>query len=332
LVTINEDWLSLTKEDIIDPDLLICDPHHHLWYDESIKYSVDDFLKDIGGGHRIVKTVFVESRLMLKEDATPDMQPVGETEFVQNIVTQRKSRNEEIDVAAGIVGFADLTLGDAVENVLKAHISAGKERFRGIRHICAWDQSPAFKSRWDTPMGLLADKNFREGFAHLQKYKLSFDAWLFHPQLTELADLVREFPDTNIIINHIGGPLGIGPYTGKRKEVIEDWKGGMFKLSKYPNVYVKLGGLAMEICGFGWHKRSAPLSSSELAEAMAPYYLWCIEQFGTERCMFESNFPVDKRSYSYSIIWNAFKRITKHFSIAEKQSLFYDTASYVYNI
>ncbi|MFC1863307.1 amidohydrolase family protein [Thermodesulfobacteriota bacterium] len=332
MATIREDWLSLTKEDIIDPYLIICDPHHHLWYDESIKYSVDDFLKDIGGGHRVIKTVFVESRLMLKENTTLEMQPVGETEFVQNVVTQRPNRNEKIDVAAGIVGFADLTLGSAVENVLKAHISAGKGRFRGIRHICAWDQSPEFKSRWNTPKGLLTDKNFREGFAHLSKYNLSFDAWLFHPQLMELADLAREFPETSIIINHVGGPLGIGPYARKQQEIIKDWKRGIVQLSKHPNVSVKLGGLGMEICGFGWHKRSVPPNSSELAEIMAPYYLWCIEQFGAERCMFESNFPVDKRSYSYAVLWNAFKKIVKDLSDHDRCALLRDTASRVYRL
>jgi predicted TIM-barrel fold metal-dependent hydrolase len=332
LVSTKEDWLSLTKEDIIDPDLLICDPHHHLWYGDSIEYSIDDFLEDIGGGHRVIKTVFVESRLMLKEDATPDMQPVGETEFVQDVVTIRKNQNEKIDVAAGIVGFADLTLGDAVENVLKAHISAGKGRFRAIRHICAWDQSPVFKDRWNTPKGLLGDKKFREGFAYLQKYNLSFDAWLFHPQLMELVDLARKFSETSIIINHIGGPLGIGPYAGKRKEVIKEWKQGIVQLSKHPNVFVKLGGLGMEICGFGWHKRDVPPNSSELAETMAPYYLWCIKQFRAERCMFESNFPVDKRSYSYTILWNAFKKIVKDLSYHDKCALLHDTAERVYRL
>lgn len=332
MADIREEWLSLIEEEVIDPDILICDPHHHLWYDEFFKYSAEDLLKDIGDGHRVTKTVFVESRMMLQEDAALEMQPVGETEFVQNVVAGLKDKNEKVHVAAGIVGFANLTLGCAVENVLKAHISAGMGRFRGIRHTCAWDQSPEFKSRWDTPRGLLTDEKFREGFTYLQKYNLSFDAWLFHPQLLELADLVKEFPETSIIIDHIGGPLGIGPYTDKRNDVIRDWKQGLAQLSKYPNVYVKLGGLGMEICGFDWHKRSTPPNSSELAEIMAPYYLWCIEQFGTDRCMFESNFPVDKRSYSYNILWNAFKHITKDFSKTEKRSLFYDTASYIYNI
>jgi predicted TIM-barrel fold metal-dependent hydrolase len=332
LANIREDWLSLTKEEVIDPDIPICDPHHHLWYDELIKYSIEDFLQDVGDGHHVTKTVFVESRMMPKEDAVLEMQPVGETEFVQNVVTELKEKNEEIDVATGIVGFADLTLGRAVENVLKAHISAGMGRFRGIRHTCAWDQAPEFKSRWDIPRGLLTDEKFREGFECLQKYHLSFDAWLFHPQLLELADLVKEFPETTIIINHIGGPLGIGPYADKRHDVLTDWKQGLAQLSKHPNVYVKLGGLGMEIFGHGWHKRSVPPNSSDLAETMAPYYLWCIDQFGIDRCMFESNFPVDKQSYSYSVMWNAFKRITKNFSMTEKRSLFYDTASNVYNI
>ncbi|MBN2062999.1 MAG: amidohydrolase family protein [Deltaproteobacteria bacterium] len=313
--------------------MIICDPHHHLWYGNEIQYSVGDFLKDIKGGHRIEKTVFIESRLMLRKDSSPDMQPVGETEFVQQVVTDLSLKDDGLNIAAGIVGFADLTLGRAVEPVLDAHISAGKGRFRGIRHSCAWDQNPQFnKSRWNIPRGLLLDRKFRDGFAFLRKYDMTFDAWIFHPQLMELADLAREFSETKIIINHIGGPLGTGPYAGIRDEVSVIWKRGLAELCKYPNVYIKLGGLGMEICGFGWHERAIPPNSMELAEVMAPYYLWCIDQFGPDRCMFESNFPVDKRSYSYTIIWNAFKRIAGELSYQDRCALFHDTAVKVYSI
>ncbi|MBN2569777.1 MAG: amidohydrolase family protein [Deltaproteobacteria bacterium] len=330
-MNIREDWLSLTQEDVIDPKMEICDPHHHLWYDVEIEYSINDLLNDINYGHRVVKTVFVESRLMLRKSGPLEMRPLGETEYIQRVLSQL-SGNQNIDISAAIVGFADLTLGSSVERLLEAHISAGKGRFRGIRHTCAWDRSPEFKSRWEVPEGLLSDSKFREGFGCLQKFDLSFDAWLFHPQLAELEYLARKYPDIRIIINHTGGPLGIGPYAERREEVLSNWKRGIGELSKYPNVFIKLGGLGMPICGFGWHERSVPPNSSDLAEIMAPYYLWCIECFGIDRCMFESNFPVDKSSYSYTVLWNAFKRVVEDFSFQERCALFHGTAMDAYRI
>ncbi len=270
---------------------------------------------------------------MYRKNGPQEMQPVGETEFVQCIAAQSASGQYGITtVAAGIVGFADLTLGTAVVPVLEAHLAASRNRFRGIRHTCAWDASADVTSRRSPPKGLLLDAKFREGFACLQKYHLSFDAWLYHPQLTELVDLARAFPDIPIIVDHIGSPLGIGPYAEKRGEVYQEWKRGIATLATCPNVVVKLGGLGMPLCGFGWHERVAPPNSTELAEAMAPYYLWCIEQFGVDRCMFESNFPVDKQSYSYTIMWNSFKRISKDFSLEDRAALFHDTAVKVYRL
>jgi predicted TIM-barrel fold metal-dependent hydrolase len=230
-------------------------------------------------------------------------------------------------VGAGIVGFADLTSGADVASVFEAHLEAGKGRFRGIRQTSTWDASPEFRS---TSRGLLLDPGFRKGFACLQKYGLSFDAWLYHPQLMELLDLARTFPDTTIIVDHMGGPLGIGPYD--RKLVFREWKRGIGALAGCHNVFVKLGGLGMDICGFGWHEKTTPPNSSELAGAMAPYFTWCIEKFGVNRCMFESNFPVDKRSYSYTVIWNAFKKVIKDFPRGEKGALLYDTAVKTYRL
>ncbi len=229
------------------------------------------------------------------------------------------------------MGFADLTLGAAVEAVLEAHIAAGRARFRGIRHISIWDASPDIISNMRAPK-LLLDPKFREGFACLRKYGLSFDAWLHHTQIIELVDLAKAFPDTTIILDHVGTPLGVGPYAGKRKEVFKEWKRGIAALAGCSNVAVKLGGLGMERCGFGWNKRTTPPGSAELAQTMAPYFLWCVEQFGVERCMFESNFPVDKESYSFIILWNAFKRISKPFSPGERAALFHDTAVKVYRL
>ncbi|MBU2535375.1 MAG: amidohydrolase family protein, partial [Chloroflexi bacterium] len=236
------------------------------------------------------------------------------------------------DVAAGIVSFADLTLGAAVIPVLEAHIAASKSRFRGIRHINAWDASPDIVSTRKPPQGLLLDPKFREGFACLKKHDLSFDAWLYHPQLTELVDLARAFPDITIILNHIGGLLGTGPYAGKSAEVFHDWQREIAALAACPNVFVKLGGLGMPRSGFGWHEQTTPPNSTELAETMGPYYRYCIEQFGVDRCMFESNFPVDKISYSYTVLWNAFKHISEGFTPQERGALFHDTAVKVYRL
>jgi predicted TIM-barrel fold metal-dependent hydrolase len=261
------------------------------------------------------------------------MKPVGETEFVSEVTSRFTSGNNGTPaVAAGIIGFTDLTIGASVAPVLEAHIYAGKNRFRGIRYITAWDASPELKSRWEVPRGLLMDKKFREGFAMLHRYNLSFDAWLYHTQLMELADLAREFPYVPIIIDHAGGPLGIGSYATNREAVFNEWKQRIRGLSSFNNVYVKLGGLGMRICGYGWNEKDKPPDSSELTRVFEPYFMWCIECFGVDRCMFESNFPVDKASYSYTVLWNAFKRMTMNFSHEERLALFHDTASAVYHL
>ncbi|MFC2032834.1 amidohydrolase family protein [Chloroflexota bacterium] len=334
MATEHEAWLALTVEDPIDPDLPICDPHHHLWDHPNNRYLLDELLQDTEGSHHIAQTVFVECRSMYRKDGPQEMQPVGETEFVQGIAAQSAHGQYGITtITAGIVGFANLTLGTAVVPVLEAYLAASSNRFHGIRHTSVWDASADVTSYYKRPpKGLLLDPKFREGFACLQKYSMSFDAWLYHPQLTELANLARAFPDIPIIIDHVGGPLGIGPYAEKRKEVYQEWKRGITTLATCPNVFAKLGGLGIPLCGFGWHERVIPPNSTELAEAMAPYYIWCIEQFGVNRCMFERNFPVDKQSYSYTIMCNSFKRISKDFSSENRAALFHNTAVKVYRL
>ena len=184
----------------------------------------------------------------------------------------------------------------------------------------------------EPPRGLYLDATFRRGFAELAKRQLTFDAWLYHPQLPELTDLAQAFPDTTIVLDHFGGPLGIGPYAGKRAELFARWKDDLAALARSPNVVAKLGGLLMPLNGFGFHKRAAPAGSAELAEATREWYLHAIDCFGPARCMFESNFPVDKVSASYRVLWNAFKRIAASFSPAEKAALFHDTAARVYRL
>jgi L-fuconolactonase len=323
-------WLDQTREDPIDADLPIVDPHHHLWDYPTARYLLADLLADTGSGHNVVKTVFVECLSMYRPQGPVELRPVGETEFVSAIADASDEGSTQV---AGIVGFADLTLGDGVAPVLRAHISAGGGRFRGIRHAASWDADESIhNAHTHPPRGLLLDEAFRTGFAQLHKHDLSFEAWIYHPQLGELADLARAFPQTSIILDHVGTPLGIGPYAGKKDAVIEEWQRGIAETAACDNVVVKLGGLGMKVCGFGWHRRAKPPGSQELAEAMAPYLLYCIERFGVERCMFESNFPVDKPSCSYSVLWNAFKRIAQNFSASERRALFHDTAAKVYGI
>ncbi|MCH9027884.1 MAG: amidohydrolase family protein [Proteobacteria bacterium] len=325
-------WLARTTEEAIEPDLLICDPHHHLWDLPESRYLVDELLKDIGGGHRVTTTVFVECVQMYRTDGPDEMRPVGETEFMERITGASESRAGNVRVAAGIVGFAELTLGPAVQQVIEAHMKESS-RIRGLRYASAWDASEQIRNaHTKPPKDLLQNRAFRAGFACLGKLGLSFDAWLYHPQIPELADLARAFPDITIVLDHIGGPLGIGPYAGKREDVFALWRKNITELAQCANVVVKLGGLTMTMSGFGWHKRDAPPGSIELAEAMAPYYQTCIDCFGVERCMFESNFPVDRASCAYTIQWNAFKRLTQGYSQAERSALFHDTATRVYRL
>jgi L-fuconolactonase len=334
----NDTWLALMQEDTLEPDLPICDPHHHLWDHRSDRveprYLLDELLADITSGHNIVSTVFIQCGAMYKADGPEAMRVIGETEFVNGIAAMSASGlYGPSRIAAGIVGMADLTLGDAAAPVLEAHLQAGGGRFRGIRHIAAWDAAgTAIISRPMPAPHLYLDATFRQGFAQLGRYGMSFEAWCYHPQIPELTDLARAFPDTTIILNHFGGPLGVGPYAGKRDEVFAQWQQSITELARCENVVAKLGGINMDINGFGWHLRDRPPTSAELMEATRPYYEHTIERFGAERCMFESNFPVDKQSCSYNVLWNSFKRLTANYSAADKTQLFHDTATRVYRL
>ncbi len=334
----NDDWLALTVEETLEPELPVCDPHHHLWdfrtaYVEP-RYLLDEFLRDLNSGHNVVSTVFIECGAMFKADGPEAMRPIGETEFVNGIAAMSASgMYGPTRVAAGIVGTADLRLGDAAAAVLDAQIAAGGGRFRGIRVGATWHASPDVPNhRTGPPPGLYADPEFRRGFAHLAPRRLSFEGWCYHTQIPELTELARAFPDTAIVLDHFGGPIGVGPYAGKRDEVFGAWRKAIEALADCPNVFAKLGGIAMEVNGFGWHERPRPPGSRELMEATRPYYEQTIELFGVDRCMFESNFPVDKVSCSYNVLWNSFKRLTSGYSAEEKAKLFHDTAARVYRI
>ena len=333
-------WLDQIIEPALEPELPIVDPHHHLWDYSTGRYLAEELLADTGSGHNVVATVFVECGSMYRPHGPDGLRPVGETEFVQALAKQTTAKRSSADagtsqtrIAAGIVGHADLLLGAQVREVLEAHLAASPDRFRGIRHAAGWHESDEIRnSHGNPPAGLLLDKRFRSGFAELQPLGLTFDAWLYHPQLAELADLARTFPQTTIVLDHFGGPLGMGPYAGKGDAVFAAWRESIGEVAACPNVVAKLGGLNMAVNGFGWHKRELPPTSQELAAATQRYFVYAIERFGVQRCMFESNFPVDKVSCSYGVVWNAFKRIAAKFSPAEKAALFHDTATRVYRL
>jgi L-fuconolactonase len=327
------------QEAILEPDLPICDPHHHLWHYPTSRYLLEDLLADIGpgdgvGGHRVESTVFVECAAFYRTRGPEAMKVVGETEFVAGVAAMADSgRYGPVRACEGIVGRADLCLGEAVDEVLKAHIAAGGGRFRGIRHAGGWDASGAIRnSHTDPPEHLYLRPDFQEGFARLAANGLTFEAWQYHPQLPDVLGLARAFPDTPIMLNHVGGPLGIGPYAGRRDEVFASWREGVRELAACPNVWVKLGGLGMAVYGFEFHRREPRPGSAELARAWRPYIETCIEAFGADRGVFESNFPVDKVSCSYDTLWNAFKRITSGASEAEKARLYRDNARAFYRL
>jgi L-fuconolactonase len=293
----NQDWLALTVEAALEPELAICDPHHHLWDMRttrvSERYLLDEILEDVGGGHNVVSTVFVECGAMYRADGPEALRPVGEVEFVNGIAAMSASdMYGPVRICAGIVGTADLSLGDGVAAVLDAQLAVGGGRFRGIRRSAAWDADPGVPKQSLNPgPGLFGRDDFRAGFAHLAPRQLSFEVWCYHPQIPEVTALARAFPETTIVLDHFGGPLGVGAYAGKAQEVYAGWRTSVAELATCPNVVAKLGGINMEMNGFGWHERPRPPTSHELADATRHYYEFTIEKFGVDRCMFESNFP-----------------------------------------
>jgi L-fuconolactonase len=323
-------WLAGLREDILDPDQPIVDPHHHLWHARPDRYLLDDLAEDVGTGHDIRSTVFIQCGSAYRKDGPEEMRPVGETEFVAGVAAA--SEKHSFRACAGIVGHADCRLGDRIEPVLLAHVAAGGGRFKGIRHSATHDAGIAPTAPPGAPPGLFLDPTFRAGVARTGKLGLTFEAWCYHPQLPDLIDLARACPDQNIVLNHLGGPLGVGPYEGKRAEVFPRWVTSMRELAKSPNVFIKLGGLAMNVNGFGYHHQPLPPGSGEMATAWRPYMETAIEAFGASRCMFESNFPVDKGMCAYPVLWNAFKRIAAGCSSAEKADLFHGVATRFYSL
>ena len=329
-------WLEQVEEEIVDAERPIIDPHHHLWSDkdEASDYEIEHLWSDMAKGHKVIGTVFVECSTNYRKEGPKELWPVGETEYVVN--QAKKSRDASTSAQApilGIVSHANLKLGEAVIEVIEAHREAAGGLLRGIRHSVAYYPHPPAVARYTGRIRhLLLDAQFRRGFAQLASAGLSFDAWLTHEQIPELTDIARAFPDTTIICDHFGGPMGIGEYAGKQLEIFPQWQKNIAELATCKNVVAKLGGLAMPINGWGWDQRATPATSDEIVDAHSAYYLHTIDCFGPSRCMFESNFPVDRLSVSYNVLWNAFKKIAHPFSADEQHAMFMATAQRIYNL
>ncbi|BDH56513.1 amidohydrolase [Tsukamurella sp. PLM1] len=326
----SEHWLSrLPTEDVIDPDLPIVDAHHHLWI-EPYAYDRAAFEADVDSGHRVDATVAVECHVAYRRTGPEALYPVGETEFLAESVADQHGLTK---VAAGIVGYADLSLGAEIEPVLAGHIEAGRGRFRGVRFSTGWDSSPdvANTQTGERP-GMLRESRTIEAARVLARNGLTLDAWLFHPQLADVAVLADAVPELNIVVDHCGGPLGYGPYARHRSSHFERWRAGIDLVARRPNVWCKVGGLLARGAAIDYVRAPAPPTSDDLARTWFPWLDACVEAFGPDRCMFESNFPVDKMGTTYRVLWNAYKKFASAASAYERARLFSGSARAFYRL
>ncbi len=333
----SSDWLALVQEDIVDPQRPIIDPHHHLWKSRlGGDYLLPDFWNDTQSGHHIVKSVFIECHAFYLREGPEHLQPAGETAF---IVEQARASNADPTKTqiAGIVAHADLTLAGAAEaklnEILDLHAKQCDGRLRGIRHHAARDPHPHdLRIPGRAPPYLFGKEGFRKGLRLLAERGLTYDTWHFHHQNIDFLELARAVPECTMVLDHFGTPLGVGVYRGARDDIFQEWKQEIAAIARCDNVYAKLGGLAMPDNGFGWDQAERPPTSDEFVAAQEKYYRHTIDCFGPERCMFESNFPVDRLSISYHVLWNGLKKIASRYNAAEQQAMFYDTAEKVYRL
>jgi len=322
----SDEWRALVDEPVIDPEQRIVDPHHHLFPGGPLPYDLEAFLSDVRGGHRVERTVYMECGTGYRKDGPPELAPVGETEFVVDAAARTGG------LIGGMVGHTDLRLPN-LDDVLDAHVEAGRGLFRGIRDALSCPiPADQLIVAGHAPAGLSEDPAFRAGVTRLGARGLTYDTWHYHYQNREFLELARAVPGTQMVLDHFGTPLGEGRYANERDAIFEQWKRDIDEISRCDNVVAKLGGLAMPDNGFGWHAAGRPPTSDEFVAAQGRYYQHMIECFGTDRCMFESNFPVDRMSVSYRVLWNAFKKIARDCSPDERNALFAGTATRVYNL
>lgn len=327
----NDAWLDQVQEVALDPDREIVDPHHHLWEGPQLFYTLENLHKDTGCGHNVVQTVFMECGASYDRDAPDAFAPVGETRFVTRTAKESAAKAGEATIAA-LVAHADLTSSE-LDAVLDAHLEASEGLFRGIRHAGAWDPEPdALRIKPRGREGQYLDPAFHKGVARLGERGFTYDTWHYHHQNRDFLQLAKAVPDTTMVLDHFGAPLGVGRFVGKRAEIFEAWKDDVAAIAECPNVFAKLGGMAMPDNGFGWDQDKVPPTSDAFVEAQAAWYHHMIACFGAERCMFESNFPVDRWSIGYGVLWNGLKKIAADYSENEKAAMFAGTARRVYNL
>ena len=327
----NSAWLAQVKEAVLDPDRDIVDPHHHLWPQPSMGYNLSELLADTTDGHRVSQTVYMECGAAYHREGPEHLKCVGETEFIANAARLAKEQGSPAQIA-GLVARADLR-DEKLASTLEAHEAAAQGLFRGIRQAGACSEGiEGLVIPGGAEARLFEQEEFRRGLEHLGTLGLTYDTWLYHFQLPEFIELARAVPETTMILDHFGTPLGVGPFAGQREAIFEKWKSDIAALAECPNVFMKVGGLAMPDNGFGWYGREMPPTSDEFVEAQLPYYEHTIACFGPERCMFESNFPVDRLSVGYRVLWNAFKKMTSHFSEEDKNLMFSGVARQVYRL
>ena len=326
-----DDWLASHQEDIIEPEREIVDPHHHLWdWPSMANYLLDQLWQDTSSGHNVVQTMFMECGWSYHKEGPDHLKPVGETERVASIATDAAKDPSKAQIA-GIIAHADLR-SDLLDEVLDAHDQAASGRFRGIRQAGACDDDPALVIKPHQPADLYLMEDFQAGVRRLGERGLTYDTWNYHFQIKDLTKLAQAAPDTTIILDHFGTPLGVGRFEGKRAEIFEQWKTDIAELAACPNVHAKIGGLAMPDNGWGYSAQETPPSSDQLVADQGDWYKYAIAHFGPSRCMFESNFPVDRASISYPVLWNAFKKMAAGYSEDEKTAMFSGTARRVYKL
>jgi len=326
------EWLAQRVEQAIDPAQPIIDPHHHLWSRPSSTYLAAELHADTSRSHNITHTVFVECAASYDDEAAAGFEPVGETRFVAaEAAAMRDMGGSEL---AAIAGHADLTMGPRLREVLHAHIEAGQGLFRGIRHGANWSAHPDVKNgHHNPPPHLFLDTDFQAGVQLLAELDLSLEAWQYFDQLSELAALAQAVPACTIIVNHLGAPLGIGPHATDRAGMLELWRSGLTEVAAQPNTVLKVGGIGMEhYYGTGWADLDAPPSSEQAAEYWQDVVHFAIDAFGPNRCMFESNFPVDRQTLPYTVLWNALQILATPYTAEEQQALFTGTAARAYRI
>lgn len=331
---IQSEWLDRVQEEIVEPERRIVDPHHHLWGSNGpLPYSLDDLWADTGSGHRVDQTIFMECRAEYLNEGPEHLRSLGEVEFVTEMAAKTADDGEGRSRIAALVSHIDLRRGEAIEDIVHQHQDTSGGLFRGVRHAgaCA-KESDGLMIAGNAVEGLYGLADFRKGVRTLGRLGQTYDTWHYHYQIQEFTALAHAVPDTQMVLDHFGTPLGVGRYADDRRQIFDQWRKDVRELARCENVVAKLGGLAMPDNGFGWMGREEPPGSDEFVEAQSPYYLHMIDCFGPERCMFESNFPVDKMSISYPVLWNGLKKIVHDFSEDEKEALFSGTATRIYRL